>query len=130
MNHFFRGLTLLIIANGFLKPNVSSIVGDLYEKNDPRRDGGFTLFYMGINIGALIPPIFAGDLVHHYGWHSGFLLAALGMLVGLITFIYGRRRLNGKGGVPKKSPLYQISTYFNRINFLIIFRYIDLRFSY
>ncbi|ALB23530.1 Dipeptide and tripeptide permease B [Piscirickettsia salmonis] len=90
------------------------------EQDDPRRDGGFTLFYMGINIGALIPPIFAGDLVHQHGWHSGFLLAAVGMLIGLISFIYGRYRLQGKGGIPKDSPLYrQLSTYFNRVYFLL-----------
>lgn len=106
---FFLGLSILIVANGFFKPNVSSIVGELYGENDPRRDGGFTLFYMGINVGALIPPIIAGALVTHYGWHSGFLVAALGMLLGQLTFQFGRKTLGTAGLYPqrsnKKSPL-------------------------
>jgi len=100
---FFIGLSLLICANGFFKPNVSSIVGELYRKNDPRRDGGFTLFYMGINIGALIPPLIAGTLVAKYGWHSGFLLAAMGMMIGQITFMLGRKSLGTAGLYPKKN---------------------------
>jgi POT family proton-dependent oligopeptide transporter len=99
---FFIGLSLLICANGFFKPSVSSIVGDLYQQNDPRRDGGFTIFYMGINVGALIPPIIAGALVTKYGWHSGFLVAALGMLLGQITFMYGKKRLGTIGMYPKQ----------------------------
>lgn len=73
---FFIGLALLVVANGLFKPNVSSIVGTLYRTDDPRRDGGFTLFYMGINVGSLIPPIFIGTVVYYYGWHAGFLFAA------------------------------------------------------
>jgi len=98
---FFIGLSLLICANGFFKPNVSGIVGELYQKNDPRRDGGFTLFYMGINIGALIPPLIAGVLVTKYGWHSGFLAAAIGMAIGQVTFIYGKKSLGTAGFTPK-----------------------------
>ena len=102
---FFFGLSTLIVANGFFKPNVSSILGKIYHEDDPRRDGGFTLFYMGINIGALIPPIFTGALVAAYGWHAGFLLAAAGMIVGLIVFIVGRPKFKGCGTVPQLSPL-------------------------
>ncbi len=102
---FFLGLSVVIVANGLFKPNVSSIVGDLYKANDARRDGGFTLFYMGINIGSLIPPLIAGWMVAHWGWHSGFLLAALGMFIGLITFILGRSRLRAIGALPPASPL-------------------------
>ncbi len=102
----FAGLSVIIIANGLFKPNVSSIVGDLYRPGDPRRDGGFTLFYMGINIGSLIPPLIAGALVKKYGWHSGFLLAALGMAVGMVTFICGRSRLRSLGSMPSRSPLH------------------------
>lgn len=98
---FFIGLALLICANGFFKPNVSAIVGELYRQNDPRRDGGFTLFYMGINIGALIPPVIAGALVTKYGWHSGFLLAAGGMLLGQMTFMWGKKSLGLAGLYPK-----------------------------
>ncbi len=102
----FVGLSVIIIANGLFKPNVSSIVGDLYRPGDPRRDGGFTLFYMGINIGSLIPPLITGTLVKKYGWHSGFLLAALGMALGIVTFICGRSRLRSLGGLPSMSPLH------------------------
>lgn len=94
---FFFGLSLLIIANGFFKPNVSSIVGELYQDNDPRREGGFTLFYMGINIGALFPPLIAGALVTRYGWHAGFLAAALGMAIGQIIFLLGKKQLGTAG---------------------------------
>ncbi len=99
---FFLGLSILICANGFFKPNVSSIVGELYGKDDPRRDGGFTLFYMGINVGAIIPPLIAGSLVTHYGWHAGFLLAAVGMVLGQITFLFGKKYLGEKGLQPKR----------------------------
>ncbi len=102
---FFVGLSILMCANGLFKPNVSSIVGDLYAPGDPRRDGGFTIFYMGINIGALVPPLIAGSLVTHYGWHVGFLMAAAGMVLGLIIFSIGRKRLSLAGKIPTTSPL-------------------------
>lgn len=101
----FLGLSLVVIGNGFFKPNVTSIVGDLYQADDPRREGGFTIFYMGINIGALIPPIFAGGLVAAYTWGSGFMIASLGMIVALLTFIAGRKRLGSSGQMPFSSPL-------------------------
>jgi proton-dependent oligopeptide transporter, POT family len=102
---FFIGLSVIIIGNGLFKPNVSATVGDLYRPGDPRRDGGFTIFYMGINIGSLIPPLITGWLVYKYGWHSGFLLAAFGMVIGLVTFIAGKSRLRSYGGMPAMSPL-------------------------
>lgn len=101
---FFLGLSILICANGFFKPNVSSIVGELYDKDDPRRDGGFTIFYMGINVGSLIPPIIAGTLVAHYGWHSGFILAAIGMAIGQIIFMFGKKHLHQIGKHPNANP--------------------------
>ena len=103
----FLGLSVIIVANGFFKPNVSSIVGDLYTEDDPRRDGGFTLFYMGINIGALIPPLFAGALVAAYTWGSGFAIASAGMVVSLLTFLIGIKRIGGAGKMPDSSPLHQ-----------------------
>jgi proton-dependent oligopeptide transporter, POT family len=103
---FFLGLSVIIIANGLFKPNISSILGDLYRSKDPRREGGFTLFYMGINLGSLIPPIITGVLVTTYGWHSGFLLAAAGMAIGLATFLGGRSRLRSFGSLPPMSPLH------------------------
>jgi POT family proton-dependent oligopeptide transporter len=106
---FFIGLGTLICANGLFKPSVSSIVGELYQKDDPRREGGFTLFYMGINVGALIPPLIAGTLVAHYGWHAGFILAAVGMMIGQLIFSFGKRYLRDAGLQPQcnrtlKSP--------------------------
>jgi proton-dependent oligopeptide transporter, POT family len=83
---FFLGLVLIVIGTGLLKPNISAIVGDLYTANDPRRDAGFSLFYMGINTGALIAPIVTGLLGERVGWHWGFGAAGVGMLAGLITF--------------------------------------------
>ena len=103
----FLGLSIVIIGNGFFKPNVSSIVGDLYTADDPRRDGGFTIFYMGINIGALLPPIFAGALVAAYTYGAGFLVAALGMIVSIITFSSGQNLLGHAGIVPSTSPLHK-----------------------
>ncbi|MBS0350326.1 MAG: peptide MFS transporter [Proteobacteria bacterium] len=105
---FFIGLSILICANGLFKPNVSAIVGDLYQADDARRDGGFTLFYMGINIGALVPPVIAGVMVKWYGWHTGFLLAAIGMIIGFITFLIGKRRLTLAGKIPQNSPVAQL----------------------
>ena len=102
---FFLGAAIVIAANGFFKPNVSSIVGDLYKQDDPRRDGGFTIFYMGINVGALLPSLFIGWLVAHYGWHSGFLVAMGGMLLSLIVFFMGKKYLLECGRMPKNSLL-------------------------
>ena len=107
----FYGLSFVILGNGFFKPNVSSIVGDLYGEHDPRRDGGFTLFYMGINLGALIPPLFAGALVAAYTWGSGFLVAAVGMIISLITFLSGQNRLGNAGFIPSTSILHKKSGY-------------------
>jgi POT family proton-dependent oligopeptide transporter len=104
----FLGLSIVILGNGFFKPNVSGIVGDLYEPEDPRRDGGFTLFYMGINIGALIPPIFAGALVAAYTWGAGFLAAALGMIFSLITFLWGRKYFGEAGAAPHEKHRFSL----------------------
>jgi len=84
---FFIALAVLITGNGFFKPNISTIVGSLYGRGNPRRDGGFTIFYMGINLGAAIAPLLCGFLAERYGWHWGFGLAAIGMIIGLAIFI-------------------------------------------
>jgi POT family proton-dependent oligopeptide transporter len=102
----FLGMSIVIIANGFFKPSVSSMVGELYTREDPRRDGGFTIFYMGINIGSLIPPLFAGPLVDNYGWNWGFLVAALGLVIGMIVFLSSKKMLGRGGEVPAISPLH------------------------
>jgi len=84
---FFLALSLLICGNGFFKPNISTMVGRLYPAGSPKRDGGFTLFYMGINLGAAMAPLVCGYVGETYGWHYGFGLATIGMLVGLATFV-------------------------------------------
>ena len=92
---FYFSLALIIAGVGFLKPNISTIVGRLYTDNDPRRDSGFTIFYAGINLGAFIAPLLCGWLGETYGWRYGFGLAGLGMVAGLINFIYGQRHFYG-----------------------------------
>ncbi|MFK8046893.1 MAG: peptide MFS transporter [Halioglobus sp.] len=92
---FYFSLALIVIGVGFLKPNISTIVGQLYGENDPRRDAGFTLFYMGINIGAFTATILCGYLGETYGWRYGFGAAGIGMAFGLITFLLGQKHLRG-----------------------------------
>ena len=87
---FFGGLGLLIVGNGFFKPNISTIVGTLYRKYPGKRDAGFTLFYMGINLGAAISPLLCGYIGETYGWQYGFGLAMVGMLIGLAVFVLPR----------------------------------------
>jgi len=84
---FYVALALLICGNGFFKPNISTIVGTLYSKRNPRRDGGFTIFYIGINLGAALAPLVCGYIGETYGWHYGFGLATFGMLTGLAVFV-------------------------------------------
>ncbi len=84
----FVGLSLLVIGNGFFKPNISSLVGKFYGPGDPRRDGAFTIFYMGINMGAFLAPLTCGAVAETEGWHYGFLLAGAGMVTGLLIFLY------------------------------------------
>jgi len=92
---FYFSLALIIMGVGFLKPNISTIVGRLYAENDPRRDGGFTIFYMGINLGSFTATILCGWLGEAFGWRYGFGAAGIGMILGLIVFIWGQRYLKG-----------------------------------
>ncbi|MBB6521323.1 peptide MFS transporter [Pseudoteredinibacter isoporae] len=92
---FYLALALIVVGVGFLKPNISTIVGQLYPEGDERRDSGFTIFYMGINIGSFIATVVCGWLGETYGWGYGFGLAGIGMLLGLVTFIWGQKYLNG-----------------------------------
>lgn len=94
---FFVGLTLIILGVGGLKPNISTMVGGLYPDGDIRRDSGFTIFYIGINIGAFLASISVGLVAYYYGWHYGFGLAGLGMILGQIVFIWGQKFLKGIG---------------------------------
>lgn len=84
---FFTALALLICGNGFFKPNISTIVGSLYPRGSTKRDGGFTIFYMGINLGAAMSPLLCGYIGEVYGWHYGFGLATIGMLTGVAVFV-------------------------------------------
>ncbi len=95
LNVFYLAVTFIVAGVGFLKPNISVIVGKLYSENDPRRDSGFTLFYMGINVGAFIATLTCGWLGETYGWKYGFGLAGVGMLFGLATFAWGQKYLRG-----------------------------------
>ena len=94
---FFAGLGLIVLGTGLLKANVSSIVGQLYTEGDTRRDAGFSIFYMGINTGALVSPLICGWLAQKVGWHWGFGAAAFGMTLGLVQYVLGWRRLGGAG---------------------------------
>jgi len=96
----FLALSLIIVGVGFLKANISTVVGSLYEENDPRRDGGFTIFYVGINLGSFLATAACSYLGFNYGWAYGFGLAGFGMLAGLLTFILGQSWLEGRGGPP------------------------------
>ncbi len=88
------GIVLVAVGTGFIKPNLSTIVGGLYDEDDPRRDAGFQLFYMSINVGSLASPLVTGWLRGHYGYHAGFASAAVGMGFALAAFVYGRHRLS------------------------------------
>ena len=89
------GVALIVMGVGYLKPNISTIVGKLYSQDDPRRDGGFTIFYMGINIGSFVATLLCGWLGETYGWRYGFGAAGIGMIIGLISFTYGQKFLMG-----------------------------------
>ena len=90
---FYLGLALIVIGTGLLKPNVSTLVGAMYEPGDTRRDAGFSIFYMGINLGAFLGPIIAGYLAQRVNWHAGFACAGVGMALGVVQYIAGRERL-------------------------------------
>lgn len=100
---FFTGLILIILGVGCLKPNISTMVGGLYPQGDTRRDKGFTIFYIGINIGAFLASISVGLVAYYYGWHAGFGLAGIGMLLGQIVYMAGQKHLKHVGNFIGKS---------------------------
>ena len=101
INIFWLALALIIVGSGFLKANISVIVGQLYPRTDVRRDSAYTIFYMGINLGAAAGSLLCGFIGETYGWAYGFGLAGIGMLAGLVVFIWGRPLLLGRGEPPK-----------------------------
>ncbi len=103
INVFWAALAFIIVGSGFLKANISVMVGQLYGLTDTRRDGAYTIFYMGINVGAALGTILVAYLGQHpdYGWGYGFGLAGIGMLLGLIVFVLGKATLNGAGEAPR-----------------------------
>lgn len=105
VNILYLALALIIAGVGFLKANISTIVGELYELGDPRRDSGFTLFYMGINLGSFLASISVGIIGFVYGWAWGFGLAGVGMLAGLLTFLFFQHWLEGKAEPPNPAKL-------------------------
>lgn len=103
--YFYSGLSLLVCGCGLFKVNISALLGKFYADHDPRRDSGFTIFYMGINLGAIIAPLFCGYLGEKWGWHYGFALAGFGMLLGLAVFLSGIRYFEGQGEAPNVERL-------------------------
>lgn len=104
MPFFFAALALIIVGNGFFKPNISSFLGTFYETDDPRKDGAFSIFYMGVNIGSFLATLTCGYVGQKINWHYGFGLAGIGMVLGLIVFYISAKTnlLKGKGGVPEE----------------------------
>src|SRR5687768_12267687 len=100
---FYLGLLLIVIGTGLLKGNVSVIVGRLYGADDVRRDAGYSIFYMGINLGAFIAPLVCGYLGQRISWHLGFAAAGIGMVLGLIQYTLGRKHL-GDAGLHPANP--------------------------
>lgn len=100
---FYIGLVLLVIGVGLLKPNISTMVGGLYKQGDSKRDAGFTIFYIGINIGALAAPIIVGTVAEKIGWHLGFSIAGFGMIIGQLVYVGFRKHLEGVGDLLKHS---------------------------
>jgi len=101
---FYIGLILIVIGTGLLKPNVSAIVGGLYPEGGSRRDAGFSIFYMGINIGAFVGPLICGKLGEQVSWHYGFGAAGVGMVLGLIQYKMGLKHMGDVGLKPDKDP--------------------------
>jgi len=100
MNAFYLGLVLIILGVGMLKPNISTMVGGLYKKGDIRRDKGFSIFYIGINLGSLLATFIVGYVGENIGWHYGFGLAGIAMLLGLIVYVWGQKYLVQVGNKP------------------------------
>ncbi len=102
---FFVSMVLIVIGTGLLKPNVSTVVGEMYAENDNRRDAAFSIFYMGINLGAFLSPLVVGTVGMDYSFHWGFALAAIGMFLGLVVFMVTKKKSLGLAGTYVANPL-------------------------
>lgn len=121
-NLFYVALAIISIGNGFFKPNISSYLGDFYHTNDPYREKGYTIFYVGINVGALLSSGTSGYLVRYFGWHIPFLMASIGLLIGTAIFVFGLYYLKGtkrfhriKPSIANKNPLMITLVYISAI---------------
>jgi POT family proton-dependent oligopeptide transporter len=129
---FFLGMFFIICGTGLLKPNVSTMVGELYPEGGARRDAGFSIFYMGINLGAFVGPLITGVLGEQMRWHWGFGAAGVGMVLGLIQYKLGAERLEGAGGLKSKSTPEEIEakskkffgTFFGIVAGIVAFGYL------
>lgn len=117
---FFASLGFIIVGNGFFKPNISSFLGTFYDQNDPRKDGAFTIFYMGVNIGAFLAPLTCGYLGERVDWSIGFGLAGIGMLIGLIAFWRNMKHFDDKGLPPDPELLEKPSPIGLSMNWTVI----------
>jgi len=104
LSTFYLGLALIVLGTGLLKPNISTLVGTLYTENDARRDAGFSIYYMGINIGALISPLVCGYLGENINWHYGFGAAGVGMTLGIVQYVLGAKYLGNDGAIASRTP--------------------------
>jgi proton-dependent oligopeptide transporter, POT family len=118
---FFLGLYFVILGTGMLKPNISAVVGQLYPEGGARKDAGYTIFYMGINLGAFLGPLVCAYLGENYGWHYGFGAAGIGMVAGLIQFQFMRPKLGGIGLAPAKPSAASLAGQFDPNWFFVIF---------
>jgi POT family proton-dependent oligopeptide transporter len=109
LNHVFAGLAMVALGTGYLKSTVSVMVGKLYAEGDTRRDSGYTLFYMGINLGSLLAGLLIGEVARRYGWTKGFYLSTGGMLLGLVVFQLGYRRYNNEADGFRREKLFSKS---------------------
>jgi len=104
-DYLYLAIGMLIIGNGYFKPNISSLLGKLYKSNDVRRDSGFSIFYVGINVGAFLAPLIVGYVGETINWHYGFAIAGFGMLAGLIQFYYGQNKIIKEDATQQSSKL-------------------------
>ncbi|QVY61463.1 peptide MFS transporter [Cytobacillus gottheilii] len=102
---FFTSMVLIVLGTGLLKPNVSSVVGDIYSEEDHRRDAGFSIFYMGINLGGFLAPLIVGEVGMKHDFHLGFAIAAVGMFIGLLVFLFTKKKNLGLAGTYVANPL-------------------------